>query len=417
MIILYRIIINLVFVLSPIIIILRLIKGKEDPKRFKEKLCFFSEKRGSGNLVWFHGASVGELQSIIPIIEKLEKNKKVKKILITSNTLSSSKILKRFRFNKVIHQFFPIDTNIHTNKFLNYWKPTTAFFIDSEVWPNMYLNLRLKKIPIVLLNGRITNKSFRKWSFFSNFSKKIFRCFDLCLSSNQKSKKYLNNLGVKNVKFIGNLKFSQSENEKLKINNKLKKFFFSKKVWCASSTHKSEEKFCGLVHLRLKKKYKNLLTIIIPRHVDRVNSILDELRQLNLVTHTYSSLEKIKNDTDVFIVDEYGKTKSFYNLCKNVFLGGSIIEHGGQNPLEAARYGCNILHGSHVSNFEEIYQYLKKIKISQKINNEKHMAYLLNSLFLRKTNSKKIQRKLKIIGQKILDNTYNEIKLVLNDKI
>ena len=417
MIILYRIIINLVLVLSPIIIFLRLIKGKEDPKRFKEKLCFFSEKRGSGNLIWFHGASVGELQSIIPLLEKLEKNKKVKKILVTSNTLSSSKILKKLRLNKVVHQFFPIDTDIHTNKFLNYWKPSSAFFIDSEVWPNMYLNLKLKNIPIILLNGRITNKSFRKWNLFRNFSKKIFGCFDLCLSSSQKSKKYLNKLGARNVKFVGNIKFSQSENEKLKINDRLKKFFSSKKIWCASSTHKTEEKFCGLVHLKLKKKYKNLLTIIIPRHINRVNSILDELNHLGLSTHSYSSLERINKDTDVFIVDSYGKTKSFYNLCKDVFLGGSLIKHGGQNPLEAARYGCNIIHGPHVSNFNEIYQYLKKIKISQRIKDEKNMAYLLNYFFSKKPNSNKIQRKLKNIGKKILDNTYNEIKLVLNDKI
>ena len=189
-----------------------------------------------------------ELQSIIPLIEKLEKNKSIRKILITSNTLSSSKIIEKLKLKKIIHQFFPIDTNFHTKKFLDYWEPSSVFFIDSEIWPNMFLNLKKKNIPITLLNGRITLKTFNNWKLFKNFSRKIFSCFELCLSSNLKSKNFLTKLGAKNVKFIGNLKFSQSENEKLKINNKLKKFFSTKKIWCASSTHFSEEKLCGLTH-------------------------------------------------------------------------------------------------------------------------------------------------------------------------
>ena len=165
--------INIILLLSPLIIIFRIFKKKEDIKRFKEKFCFFTKRTSKGKLIWFHGASVGELQSIIPILEKLEKNNKIKKILVSSNTLSSSKILLNFSFKKVVHQFFPIDTNYHTNKFLNYWNPSQAFFIDSEIWPNMYLNLKKKKIPITLLNGRITKKSFYKWKFFLNFSIRI----------------------------------------------------------------------------------------------------------------------------------------------------------------------------------------------------------------------------------------------------
>ena len=190
----YRILINLIFVLSPLIILVRLIKKKEDLSRFKEKFCFFSKKRGNGNLIWFHGASVGEIKSIIPILEKLEKNSKVNKILITSNTLSSSKIVQKFKFKKVIHQFFPIDTNYLSKKFLNYWKPSLVFFIDSEIWPNMFINLDNQKIPINLLNGRITKKSFTKWKYFSNFSKKLFSKFNLCLSASNESKQLLKSL-------------------------------------------------------------------------------------------------------------------------------------------------------------------------------------------------------------------------------
>ena len=407
----YRTLINIIFFVSPIIIIYRLIRKKEDIKRFKEKFCFFSEKNLKGNLIWFHGASVGELQSIVPLIEKLERNKKIKKILVTSNTLSSSKVLRKLNFKKVIHQFFPIDTNFHSKKFLSYWKPSCAFFIYSEIWPNMYLNLKKNKIPTTLINGRITKKSFKRWKLFPSFSKKIFNTLDLCLSSSEKSKKYLLELGAVKVKFLGNLKFAQSENEKITVPNNLKKFFSSKKVWCASSTHNTEEKFCGLVHNELKKKYKNLLTIIIPRHIDRVDEIKDEMHKLNLKFHTHESNKEIKDNTDIYIVDTYGKTKTFYNLCKNVLLGGSLIKHGGQNPLEATRYGCNILHGPNIENFSEIYNYLKKNKISQKINSQKKLVNTLSKLLKKKPNSKRTQHRLKLIGQKILNSTLKEIKL------
>jgi len=412
----YRILINLIFVLSPLIILIRLIKKKEDLNRFKEKFCFFSKRRGNGNLIWFHGASVGEIKSIVPILEKLEKNSKVNKILITSNTLSSSKIIKKFKFKKIIHQFFPIDTNYLSKKFLDYWRPSLVFFIDSEIWPNMLTNLDYRKIPINLLNGRITKKSFSRWKFFSNFSKKLFSKLNLCLSASKQSKYFLKSLGAKKVKFIGNLKFSELEKEQYEINRNLKKFLSSKKVWCASSTHYPEEIFCGKVHIELKKKYKNLLTIIIPRHINRVGSIKSELVKENLNIHFHQSRNKIQKNTDIYIVNSYGNTKLFYNYCQNVFLGGSIINHGGQNPLEAARIGCNILHGPNVANFKEIYNFLKKNKISLMINNQNQMIEKLTNMFKRNKNQKKIQKKINLIGKKILEKTYNEVNFLLRNE-
>ena len=405
----YRFLINIILILSPIIIIFRLIKGKEDLKRFKEKFCFFSINKDKGKLIWFHGASVGEIQSIVPLIEKIEKNKNIKKILVTSNTLSSSKIVKKFKFKKVIHQFFPIDTNYHSNKFINYWKPSAALFIDSEIWPNMIINLKKKNIPIIILNGRITKKTFERWKFFSNFSNFIFSKIDLCLSSSKISKFYLNRLGVKNLKYFGNLKFSQSENDKLYKFNDLKKIISKKKTWCASSTHYDEEKFCGLVHKQLKQKNKNILTIIIPRHIERADKIIQDLNKLNLITHTSESSKPINKNTDVYIVNSYGKTKSIYNICKNVFLGGSLIEHGGQNPLEATRYGCKVLHGPNINNFREIYNYLSSLKLSHKISNKSQTVNMLEKLFSNKNNSRKIQVKLKKIGYNILKRSYKEI--------
>ncbi len=183
---LYRVLINSLLILSPIIILVRLIKKKEDLERLKEKFGFF-KKRPKGKLIWFHGASVGEFQSIIPLLEKYEKSKKINHILITSNTLSSSKIISKTKLKKITHQFFPIDNNLIVKKFINHWKPSIAFFIDSEIWPNMILNLKQKKIPILLLNARLTKKSFKRWNKFKNFSKLIFDKFSLCLPSNKET--------------------------------------------------------------------------------------------------------------------------------------------------------------------------------------------------------------------------------------
>ena len=413
MLFIYRFLINIILIISPIIILYRLFIKKEDLKRFKEKYCFFSKKRIEGKLIWFHGASVGELQSVIPLLERLEQNYKIKQILITSNTLSSSKIIENYKFKKVVHQFFPIDTNMLSKKFLNYWSPSSVFFIDSEIWPNMLTNLEKKNIKINLLNGRITKKSFRRWKNLGNFTDKIFSKFNLCLSSSIESKNYLKELGAKSPKFLGNLKFSQSEKKVIDLDKKLIKFIKSKKAWCASSTHKTEEIFCAEIHKELKKKYKKLLTIIIPRHINRTNSIINELSKLDLKIHTHEPRKKIDKNTDIYIVNSYGKTKSFYKNCKNVFLGGSLINHGGQNPLEASRFACNILHGPSVDNFKEIFQFLKEKKVSFKINSKLSMTKTLKRLFAKKKNSNDIKKRLNLIGQKILNSTYKEIETII----
>ena len=405
----YKVLINIVFFFSPIIIIIRLIKRKENIKRFIEKIGFFTKKRVSGKLFWFHGASVGEIQSIIPLIEKLEKDKTINQILITSNTLSSSFIINKLSLKKTIHQFYPIDCNFISSKFLNYWKPSKAFFVDSEIWPNTVNNLYNRKIPIILLNGRITKKTYNRWMKFPNLSRFLFSKFQLCLSSSYESKKYLKILGANNVKYFGNLKFSQSENQSIKIDKNLKNFLLKKNSWCASSTHYNEEKYCALTHLKLKKKYKDLLTIIIPRHVDRIDKIRNELENLNLNIHLDYPKKKIKSNTDIYLVNSYGKTKSIFKICKNVFLGGSLINHGGQNPLEAAMYGCRVFHGPNISNFREIYRHLKKKNVSYKVVNPNHLTNLLKKKLDKKNYSKKSIKNLTLEGTKILNKIFNEI--------
>tara|TARA_B100001939_G_scaffold327045_1_gene321067 strand:- start:38 stop:1288 length:1251 start_codon:yes stop_codon:yes gene_type:complete len=413
MIFIYRFFINLIFIISPLIILIRLLKKKENPNRFKEKLGFFTKQRSKGNLVWFHGASVGEFQSIVPILEKLEKSKKISQILITSNTLSSSKIISKIKLKKISHQFFPIDNNLVIKKFINHWKPSIALFVDSEIWPNTLINLNKEKIPTVLINARITKKSYNRWIKLKNFSKLIFNKFELCLSSNKETVRFLKKLGAKNIKYFGNLKYSQSESEKIEIDSQTIKFISKKIVWCASSTHNSEEQFIGLVHNKLKKKYKNLLTVIIPRHIDRKEIIKEQLLNLGLKVHMHEPKNKIHPDTDVYLVNSFGKTKSFYSIIKYVFLGGSLIKHGGQNPLEAVRYNCNILHGPNVSNFNEIYKFLHKQKISKRVINLNQTTNILDKLFSSKKPEKNIRNKINKIGQKILKKNIDEINLIL----
>ncbi len=414
MIFFYRIFINLILLFSPFIILIRLIKKKEDFKRYREKFGFFTKNRSKGKLIWFHGASVGEFQSIVPLLEKLEKSKKISQILITSNTLSSSKIISKIKLKKITHQFFPIDNYLIVKKFIKYWRPSIALFIDSEIWPNMIFKLSEEKIPTILLNARITKRSFMRWIKLKNFSKLIFNKFNLCLSSNKETVSFLKKLGAKNIKYFGNLKYSQSENEKIEIDDQTIKFISKKTVWCASSTHNTEEKFVGFVHNKLKKKYKNLLTIIIPRHINRNEQIKNELLDLGLKIHMHEPKTKIHKDTDIYLVNSFGKTKSFYSILKNVFLGGSLINHGGQNPLEAVRYNCNILHGPHVSNFNEIYKFLSNKKISKKIDNVNQTVNILDKLFNSKKPQKNIKLKVNMIGQSILKKNIHEINLILN---
>ena len=409
---LYQIIISLIIIISPIIIIVRILKNKEDKNRLKEKFSIPTKKRINGKLIWFHGASVGELQSIIPIIKKYERKKTISQILITSSTLSSSKVLKKFNLKKTIHQFYPIDHYLLNKKFLNYWKPNIAIFVESEIWPSMFKQINNKKITLLLLNARFTKKTFNKWMAIKNFSKEIFNKISFAYPQNLETKSYLKKIGIKNIKSIGNIKFAENPGEKLiKISKKLRLEFSKKKVWVASSTHQNEEIFCAEAHMELKKKIKNLITVIIPRHIHRVNEIVSELKKFNLKILLHSSNKYNLNEIDIYIVDTFGETKKFHKIATTVFLGGSIIKRGGQNPLEAARFGSRILHGPNTDNFKDIYKLLKTLKISEKIDNPNNLA----SMIVFKKN-KKIGYKIKKMGEKILNETIKELDKQINNE-
>ena len=252
----YKLLTYLFYPFTPFFLFLRKLKKKEHPIRYKEKLSQINTPRGEGFLIWFHVASVGEAMSILPLIENFEQDGKIKRILITSITVSSAEVLKK-KFNKntkVIHQFLPFDILKYVKKFLKHWSPNLSIFIDSEIWPNLISQVSEKKIPLLLINARTTKKSFKRWKLIISFAKKIFEKFDLCMVSNKESENFLKILGAKNIKNYGNLKFS---NIKTDLNKKLDSDFFNKiknrKIWCAASTHPTEEILCAKSHLKIKK--------------------------------------------------------------------------------------------------------------------------------------------------------------------
>ena len=409
----YQIIITLLILISPIIIILRIFRNKEDKKRFLEKFSLPTKKYRDGNLIWFHGASVGEILSIVPLIKYYEKKKSIDQILITSGTVSSSNVLRKYNFKKTIHQFYPIDHFFFTKKFLNYWKPKIAIFIESEIWPCMFKKIKEKNIPLILLNARITEKTFEKWMKIKFFSKTIFDKIKIAFPQNNETKYFLKKITKGKVKFIGNLKFSEIQDKKLiELNKKLNIEFKKNKIWIASSTHKSEEIFCAKAHLELKKKFKNLITVIIPRHIHRAQDIIADIKKLGLKVALHSNKIKTLKNIDIYLVDTFGETKKFHNIGSSVFLGGSVINRGGQNPLEAARTGSKILHGPHTSNFKDIYKLLKKYKISKKINSHNELA---SSIVFKK--NKNIGFKIKKIGEKILKETIKELDSLIKNEI
>ena len=397
----YNILTNLAIIISPVIIIYRILNGKEDIKRVGEKFCIYSQKK-TNKKIWIHAASVGELMSVAPIIKRLEKNKKVKNILLSTSTTSSAKIFKKLRFKKTSHVYFPLDNNYIVKRFIKYWSPELAIFIDSEIWPNMFSNLKLTNIPIILMNARITKRSFNKWQIFPKFAKQVFGKISLALPQNLETLNYLKILKVKNIKIAGNLKYYGQKNNQDNVVKLLKNKFKNFKVWCAASTHNNEEVLIGNLHKKLKKRESKLITIIIPRHINRTNEIINNLNNIDLNCVTHSSNQKLRENTDIYLVDSYGESSRFYSLTNVSFVGGSIINHGGQNPLEPARLGNYIINGPNIKNFKEIYTFLNNLKMSSSTSNILKMEDIVLKKLKTKTPYKNIKKIIKI-GNDVLE--------------
>ena len=411
--------------LYPILVILvyfRSVFNKEDKIRFKEKIFsthFKVLKDNKKKLVWFHAASIGECLSIIPLIDELNNKHTNINFLITTVTLSSSRLLEKKlnQYQHIIHRFFPLDLESLAESFLRNWNPDLVCFVDSEIWPNFLFKIKEKNIPLLLVNARLTKKSFNKWIIVSNFAKKVFNNFDLCLTASEESKNNLNKLQVKNLKYIGNLKYSaQSERDELQNSNK--KVLDNYKTWCAASTHKGEEHIVLKTHLEIKKKYKNILTVIIPRHVNRSYYIKNLSKKFNLNAQILNDDDLIDSNVEVLIINSFGVLPKYFDYCKNILIGKSFIKEkedvGGQNPIEAAKLGCKIFHGPYVYNFQEVYDLLKSYGIAEETNDEQELAKKITENFANpvKTN----QQQLKLLnnyGEKILKETAMTINTYL----
>jgi 3-deoxy-D-manno-octulosonic-acid transferase len=383
----------------------RIIRKKESPIRFREKLGITNAQRYDGYLIWFHCASIGELKSIIPIIDHyIKKNR----ILLTTSTLSSSEIFyKKYSDNKnIIHQFAPIDSPQIVKRFFLKWKPNIIFFTDSELWPNQIFYAKNNNIPIILLNGRISKKSFSKWRLFKTTMHEILKSFKLILCSSNESGDYFNYFKTKNIETIGNLKFIVSENlnSKEEDNISLQKRI----IFTALSTHNTEEEFCIKAHISLKIKYPTLLTLIIPRHINRIQIIEGIVKKLKLNSLTQDSLSGIKDNTDILIINTYGNTQKFIKLSKCIFIGGSLINHGGQNPIEVAYNNSLIFHGPYIHNFTEIYNFLNKENISFEVKSVKELIDHLDKK-INSNQSNNIKEKIINMGNEILSITIKKL--------
>ena len=414
----YRYLTFLLFPAFVILIYLRSIFNKEDQVRYKEKIfssSFKVNRNAKKKLFWFHAASIGEVMSILTLIQEINISNKNIDFLITSVTLSSARLLdeKLVQYKNITHRFFPLDTEILANNFLTLWKPDLIFFVESEIWPNFLFKIKEKKIPLILINGRITKKTFNKWEIISSFAKKVFENFDLCLAASEASRDNLEKLYVKNLKYIGNLKFSSKKNiENLNTSNI--KILNNFKTWCAVSTHEGEESLIIKTHLEIKKKYNNTLTIIIPRHIHRVSSIKNLSKEFNLNAQILNKDDSINASTEILIINSFGTLSKYFNYCKNIFIGKSFLKKleqvGGQNPIEAAKLGCKIFHGPYVYNFQEIYKLLNSYGISEQVDNEIELSNKIIKNFQspNTTNRQQIES-LSIYGEKILKQTVTEL--------
>lgn len=359
----------------------RLAKGKESRERFNERLGVASLPRPEGKLIWLHAASVGESLSLLPLIERLRTEKPDWKILCTTGTLTSAMLMSERLPDGAFHQFVPVDRSAYVDRFLNHWRPDLALWSESEFWPNLISQAGALNIPMVLLNGRISDKSYKGWGRFPGLINKLLGAFSLCLGQTQTDANRLAALGARRTKSVGNLKFAAPplpvDNEALA---RLQELIGDRPCWLASSTHSGEEEIAGRVHKSLKDAHPDLLTIIVPRHPGRGVAVAIALKNLGLSVTQRSTKGAIKATTDVYLADTMGELGLFYRLAPIVFIGKSIAGSGGQNPLEAARLNCALLFGPDMSNFEEIANSFKARQACQEVTDETALGNALSHL-------------------------------------
>jgi 3-deoxy-D-manno-octulosonic-acid transferase len=369
--ILYRLYNFLVWSFTPFIflyLIIRLIKGKESSTRFRERLGFPNKNKVShSKLIWIHVASLGEAISSFTLIENLAKESESFNFLISSGTINSAKMIEtKFSTNtRIIHQFVPIDHQIAVQNFLNFWQPHFALWFESELWPNL-LRFTARKCPILLLNARMSDRSFARWKVFRFCAPKIFEKFQHIYPQSQNDLRKYQELGASNLTFIGNIKYA-NDIKRENIENEILNIIKGKKVIVAASTHADEEEGIIGIYNTLRKIHNNLLLIIIPRHLSRVKEICSFIAS----SHNHYILRSSKNYDikQIYIVDTLGELIKFYEIADIIFLGGSMVNIGGHNPLEAAKLGRAVLVGPHTHKCSDIINTLTALGALKTVSN------------------------------------------------
>jgi 3-deoxy-D-manno-octulosonic-acid transferase len=343
--------------LAPVLIRQRLKQGKEDSARINERRGMTADIRPHGPLVWIHGASVGEVLAAAGLIERLRALNL--RILLTSGTVTSAAVVARRFPPDVIHQYVPYDSPRYVARFLDHWQPSLALFIESDLWPNMILGGAARRLPMVLINGRMSHRSFPRWRRISATIEALLGRFEVCLAQSEVDAERFSALGSRNVVTTGNLKLDvpapPADTARLE---RLMAVTRGRPVIVAASTHAGEEEILGGVHRELAGYFPRLLTVIVPRHPNRGEAVAAMITASGLHASLRSHEELPTATTDIYVADTMGELGLFYRLAPIVFMGGSLVEHGGQNPIEAIKLGAAIVHGQHVFNFTELYDAL-----------------------------------------------------------
>jgi 3-deoxy-D-manno-octulosonic-acid transferase len=343
--------------LAPAVIRQRLKHGKEDPERIGERRGLSRDVRPLGPLVWIHGASVGEVLAAASLIERLRVLNL--RILLTSGTVTSAAIVAKRFPPDIIHQYVPYDSPRFVARFLDHWRPSLALFIESDLWPNLILSSAARRLPMVLINGRMSPRSFPRWRRASATISALLSRFDICLAQSRVDAERFAALGGANVVTTGNLKLDvpapPADPHKLE---RLMLAVRGRPVIVAASTHPGEEEILLQAHRTLSGFFPGLLTIIVPRHPDRGPAIALTVATSGLAGALRSREEMPTAATEIYVADTLGELGLFYRLAPIVFMGGSLVTHGGQNPIEAVKLGAAIVHGPHVFNFADVYEAL-----------------------------------------------------------
>jgi 3-deoxy-D-manno-octulosonic-acid transferase len=370
---LYRFVMAAAAPLAPLLLSYRLKRGKEDSARLSERRGVSAIPRPTGPLVWVHGASVGEITAVLPLVEHICGEGFA--VLVTSGTTTSAELAQQRLPQGAIHQFVPLDVPEFVDRFLDQWKPNLALFVESDLWPNLILSSAARQIPLVLINGRLSQRSFSRWSLIPKTIGAVLKRFDLCLAQSPADAERYTALGGPRVTMTGNLKLDvpapPAEPAEVEA---LLSAIGSRPVVAAASTHAGEEAAVMDAHQRLRRRFPGLLTIIVPRHPHRGVEIADLALNSALTPALRSRSEQPNADIDLYVADTMGELGLVYRVAPIVFMGGSLVQHGGQNPIEAVKLGAAILHGPHVWNFADIYSALDGARGAEPVGDSARLA-------------------------------------------